>query len=252
MLKEFLSRLQTRKPGDTIGNVENQERSLAVHNRGRLVRSAGMRIPYACRYVLQPLPRTRKIRCAKSSPVFHPVFLYVLAALITHPIRLPSFFRFPLSLPIGTRLLPAPFLIGCEPHRRRARFGSSGEWSSERRDGRVSLVTNTARRHSQTQLAGRLRSSVRLHPAAHVPHSVPRRRTRTHGSSTSTDRLETRRSSGSGEISCYTGEKTRMREIVHLQAGQCGNQIGAKVSRYENLIIKVSLLLVQILIKEFL
>lgn len=23
-----------------------------------------------------------------------------------------------------------------------------------------------------------------------------------------------------------------MREIVHIQAGQCGNQIGAKVSRY--------------------
>ena len=31
-----------------------------------------------------------------------------------------------------------------------------------------------------------------------------------------------------------------MREIVHLQAGQCGNQIGAKVSRLqENLVIFV-------------
>lgn len=28
-----------------------------------------------------------------------------------------------------------------------------------------------------------------------------------------------------------------MREIVHLQAGQCGNQIGAKVSRYLKAII---------------
>ena len=30
-----------------------------------------------------------------------------------------------------------------------------------------------------------------------------------------------------------------MREIVHLQAGQCGNQIGAKVSLQENLVIFV-------------
>jgi hypothetical protein len=26
-----------------------------------------------------------------------------------------------------------------------------------------------------------------------------------------------------------------MREIVHIQAGQCGNQIGAKVKMYTNL-----------------
>lgn len=31
-----------------------------------------------------------------------------------------------------------------------------------------------------------------------------------------------------------------MREIVHLQAGQCGNQIGAKVSTYTDILSSVT------------
>lgn len=33
-----------------------------------------------------------------------------------------------------------------------------------------------------------------------------------------------------------------MREIVHIQAGQCGNQIGAKVSTTHFMLLRISLL----------
>jgi len=38
-----------------------------------------------------------------------------------------------------------------------------------------------------------------------------------------------------GDCFKVCAEDSKMREIVHLQAGQCGNQIGAKVSVEENL-----------------
>jgi len=44
-----------------------------------------------------------------------------------------------------------------------------------------------------------------------------------------TDALHSTRFNGRRSVSLRYTQTNKMREIVHLQAGQCGNQIGAKV-----------------------
>jgi len=84
----------------------------------------------------------------------------------------------------------------------------------------------------------RLHSSARLHSAAHALYSVSTRRARTHGSTHGrTEEFRQVREKKSAVFSRLVQlfrKKIKMREIVHLQAGQCGNQIGAKVGRHDS------------------